>query len=92
MTTDLFPGELALAAFGGATGDWQRGYRWGWEDAAEKANPPPPRGWEDAVEKANPPPPRGWDYVVPNMRAQLLSAESMKGYDAGQAAYERENR
>lgn len=63
VTDNPFPGDLPLAAFGGASGDWQRGYRWGWEDAAEKAKPPPP-----------------------------FSSDVKKGYDAGQAAYERENR
>ena len=31
MTDDLFPGRLALAAFGGVSDDWMVAYREGWD-------------------------------------------------------------
>ena len=98
---DLFPAVSALAALGGASEDWQQGYRWGWEDAAKKSvrkrNPPPPPSWKERGAERKKQQElrnmrRNGRVVVRNYETRIFFPDTQEGYDAGYAAYERENR
>ena len=93
-TVERYPGGLALAALGGASEEWQQGYRWGWEDAAAReANPSPPPSRKERRERR-----RGGGgvvggfFVLRNCNVRVFSPGTKEGYYAGQAAYEQGNR
>lgn len=92
MTADMFPAGLALAALGGASEDWQQGYRLGWEDAREEANFLPSSWRERRAERRRRLQLRRQQgvYLIP--KAWSLFPDMREGYYAGRAAYERENR